>query len=418
MRIDSAASPGPSLKLLNAAAVLNFAWDHGAFTASDAIAATGLTRTTVIGLCVELVDRGWLIELPDTRVAGARYRKGRPARRYALHAKRAVVVGIDAGLHTVTTRVVDLRGEVLALSHTVPANVRPSPAERIATIDEGLSRALASAGVDPSAVLCLVVGIPAPTDARGESPRGWDEFWQRMNPGLATHLRDRGRQVILENDANLAAIGEGKVGAGVGVDSYVTLLTGERLGAGFVLDGRLVRGSHGGAGEMHPLIQLDGVWNADGIAAVLRGLVQAARNEGRIPAESVLSTLPPDGLDAEAVLHAADDGDPLASAIVDELALRLARVSALLAGMLDVERIIFAGGVADSLALLLSRAAPRMAELMALPPPELVASALGSEVVGIGAVGRGLAWARENLLSLIADYPVAGAATHAGEAAP
>ncbi|MCU1442685.1 MAG: hypothetical protein JWQ59_835 [Cryobacterium sp.] len=52
-----------------------------AFTASDLMSTTGLTRSTVIGVCDELVRVGWLNELGDARAVGD-YQKGRPARRY------------------------------------------------------------------------------------------------------------------------------------------------------------------------------------------------------------------------------------------------------------------------------------------------------------------------------------------------
>lgn len=401
--IESILPTAISPKLLNAAAVLTFAWDRDDFTASDAIAATGLTRTTVIGLCVELVERGWLTELPDSRTAGKHYQKGRPARRYAFHARRAVIVGVDAGMHTVTTRVADLRGHVLAHSSAPLAGDWPTGDERVVAIDDGITHGLALAGVDAAEVLCVVVGVPAPADAQGTSPEGAAGFWRRMNPDLVTHLHERGWTAIIENDANLAAIGEGGVGAGVGLDCYITLLSGERFGAGFVLNGRLVRGSRGGAGEMHPLSQVEGVGEAQGIGAIARDWAREAKEGHHIPAGSSLSGFTIEELNAAAVLHAADEGDPTALRIVDRAATRLARISALLGGLLDVDRIIVAGGVAESLTLLLSRAEAQLTGLMDLPPPELVASTLGSDVVSIGAVSRGLAWAKENVQTLIAD---------------
>lgn len=395
--------PMTSLKLRNAGSVLTFAWTRDAFTASDAMAATGLTRTTVIGLCLDLVERGWLVELPDTRADGAQYQMGRPARRYALRDDRAVIVGVDAGLHTVTTRVVDLRGRVLALNRTVLEDSWPPAEERVAAIDDSITQALTSAGVDADAVLCLVVGVPAPTDAAGASPGGANGNWQRMNPDLGRRLHGRARTVIVENDANLAAIGEGTAGAGAGIDSYVTLLIGERFGAGLVVDGRLLRGSHGGAGELHPLSQIRGVGDADGIGNLLRRWVREAKDEDRIPATSPLSVLPHDGLHAEAVLRAAEEGDTFASAVVERAAERLACIAGVLGGLLDVDRVIFAGVMAPSLGPMLSSARRHLATLMDLPAPELVASALGGDVVGIGAVGRGLTWAHENVHELIAD---------------
>src|SRR5687768_980110 len=91
-------------------AVLSYAWDIGVFTASEAMSAVGLTRSTTIDVLDELVDFGLLHELPNAR-AGGEYQKGRPARRFELRADAAVVVGIDAGRLHITTSVADLRGE-------------------------------------------------------------------------------------------------------------------------------------------------------------------------------------------------------------------------------------------------------------------------------------------------------------------
>lgn len=394
-------------RMLSAAAVLRFAWDLDAFTASEAMAHTGLTRSTVIGLCDELIDRNWLVELADARLEGANYRKGRPARRYQLAVGRAAVVGIDAGVHSITTRVCDFRGTRLSQRRDVLAGDRPTAAERVAAIDLSIEHALSAARVARGDVACVVVGVPAPTDARGISPKDHSDFWRRMNPDLRGHLACQGLTALVENDANLAAIAEGAVGHGVGVGSFLTLLATERFGAGFVIDGRLLRGAHGGAGESHPFDLIEGVGSAEGVAALAREWALTARASGRLDSTSALMRLADDDVTAMSVFEVAQQGDRAALEIVERLADRLARISATLSGLLDVERIIFAGGVAPSLAQLLELAAPTLARLSHLAPPLLVASELGPEVVTVGAVHRGIEWVKDGLPSLIAESPVA-----------
>ena len=102
----------PPPRRTSAETLLAHAFDAGAFTATEAIDATGLTRSTVLAACEELVRLGWLHELDDARAAGE-YRIGRPARRYELDTAAGVVVGVDAGQHRVTAFVADLRGTVL-----------------------------------------------------------------------------------------------------------------------------------------------------------------------------------------------------------------------------------------------------------------------------------------------------------------
>lgn len=386
-----------SQKRANAAAVLDYAWGTTAFTASDVIAATGLTRSTVIALCDELVERGWLCELPNARAAGE-YRKGRPARRYELRASAGAVVGLDAGQHCVTAAVADLRGRELARAYTA---IDPDIVEqRVDVADATIADALEKAGVPTEAILCIAVGVPAPTDLDGASPEGEFEFWSRMNPGFAAHFREQGRLTEVENDANLAALAEGALGAGVGASSYIALMSGERFGAGYVVEGHLVRGKRGAAGEMRLLSLVEGVGSTHGIAALLREWALELRASGTVDASSPIMKTPKAKLGAEVVFRAADSGDPAALVLLDRMAERLARICAVLGGLLDVERIVLSGAVAASLGLLLPRTAARLDELTHPPAPALVASPLGGGVVSIGAVVRALEIVKTNAITL------------------
>jgi len=386
-------------KRANAAAVLDYAWGTTAFTASDAIAATGLTRSTVIALCDELVERGWLRELPNARAAGE-YRKGRPARRYELRASAGAVVGVDAGQHCITAAVADLRGNALGRTYTEIDPEGRADAERVQTADATIAKALELAGVPKASVLCVAVGVPAPTDLDGNSPEGEYEYWSRMNPGYAAHFRERGLLTEIENDANLAALAEGALGAGVGVSSYIALMAGERFGAGYVVDGHLVRGKRGAAGELRLLSLVEGVGSTHGIGALLRTWALELRASGTVDPESPIMKTPKARLGAEVVLNAAAAGDGAASGLVDRMAERLARICAVLAGLLDVERIIVSGAVAQSLDLLLPRTAARLDDLTHPPAPELVASSFDGGVVSIGAVVRALEIVRTNASAL------------------
>lgn len=389
-----------SLRRANAAAVLEYAWGRTAFTASDAIAATGLTRSTVIALCDDLVERGWFAELPNARAAGEEYRKGRPARRYELRASAGAVVGVDAGQHCITATVADLRGNVLARTYTEIDPDGLGGPERVKAADATIDQAIALSGVPKASVMCVTVGVPAPTDRDGESPDGEYEYWRRMNPGYAAHFRARGLLTEVENDANLAALAEGALGAGVGASSYIVLMSGERFGAGYVVDGHLVRGKRGAAGELRLLNLVEGVGSTEGIGALLRDWALALRSSGTVDTSSPIMEAPRPNLSAELVFEAAAAGDPAALALLDRMAERLARVCAVLGGLLDVERIIFSGAVADSLAPVLPRTAAVLEGLTHPPAPDLVASPLGGGVVSLGAVTRALEIVRTDAIVL------------------
>jgi len=408
------------LRRMNAAEVLRHAWSVDAVTASDLIALTGLTRSTVLGVCDDLIDHGWMVSLADARSTGE-YRKGRPARRYALARSAGHVVGVDAGQHQLTAVVADLRGDVLARA---VRRIDPcgSADDRRRIVSTLVDDALASASLADDDVLAVTVGVPAPTDAEGRSPvEAGADFWELMNPDYVGLFAPRGWAVVVENDANLAAVAEAAAasrtdrevggGAGAATASFVTLLAGERFGAGFVLDGALVRGNRGAAGEMRLLDLVDGVGSADGIGAVLRDWARAARALGTVPESSPLRAMPLDRLDAVAVLAAADAGDPTALRLVERMAERFGRVCAVLSGMLDVDRIVVAGAVAPSIGLLLERTTPWLSRFTHRAAPEVVASTLGDAVVTTGAVERALAHVRGHALEL--TLPGAADATRA-----
>ena len=79
-----------------------------------------------------------------------------------------------------------------------------------------------------------------------------------MNPGLIA-ASPWPPLVRVENDAYLAAVAEGAIGRRRGCDDFVVLLAGERLGAGVVVDGRILRGAHGGVAEMVAFDRVSGV---------------------------------------------------------------------------------------------------------------------------------------------------------------
>jgi predicted NBD/HSP70 family sugar kinase len=226
-----------------------------------------------------------------------------------------------------------------------------------------------------------------------------------MNPGFAAHFRARGWHTTIENDANLAALAERAHGAGRGVRSFAALLSGERFGAGIVVDGALVRGSYGGAGEMRLLDYVAGVGSPHGIGFLARSWGREAHESGALPGGSDLRDLPSSAVDAPAVFAAARDGDVGAIAVVDRLADRLARVCAVIDGMLDVDRIVIAGGVAPVVGDLLRRTADILGDMVHAPAPELVASAFGADAVLVGASSLALEHVRANAL----DFPLRAA---------
>jgi predicted NBD/HSP70 family sugar kinase len=398
--------PSHSVRVANARVVLEHMWDVDAVTGSDLIAATGLSRATVHDVCEELIDLRWVREVENQREYGG-YRKGRPARRYAFDARAGVVVGVDAGQHRVSATVTNLRGEECGRAARSTGGGWPASGHRQEIISRTVLDALVAAAVAPEAVLAVAVGLPAPVDEASRTAFRGNAYWESMNPDVAEHLtRRHGWTVLLDNDANLAALAEGWRGHGQGVRSHVTLLAGERLGAGVVDDGRILRGAHGGAGEMRYLRMVEGVGSAHGIAALARDWARAALSDPADGTPSMLRDTEPAAIDAEAVFAAARHGDPLACAVIERLGQRMARVVATLASIVDTEQVVIAGGVAASCGPIIDIVTRDLPLYSDASRPRVLASRLGDEIVSIGATAAALGHVRRNALDIA--VPTAG----------
>lgn len=393
------ATTTPSLRRHSLDAVLRLAWSTDAFTASDVIARVGLTRSTAIDVLDELTQRGLLNEMPNARAVGE-YSKGRPARRFGFRADAGVVVGVDAGRGHITAAVADLRGDVLATSRLTVDPERDSPDRRRRAAETTVSATLTRAQRTRADIVAMCVGVPAPVDRDGRSPVHYDRFWERMNPGFVDSFAAWSPIVRVENDASLAAIAERARGAAVGCDDFVALLAGERFGAGIHLDGRLLRGKHGGAGETVAFDRVDGVGSAEGLAPRCVAAAHAARAAGTLPPDSPLRRLAPEEVDAKTVLDLAAAGDEGALAVAREVGPALAGVVGMFGSLFDVDRVIVSGAIAAGAAPIIAAARDALPRALDLPAPAIAASTLGADIVSIGAVAAAVDAARERALDL------------------
>jgi predicted NBD/HSP70 family sugar kinase len=317
------------------------------------------------------------------------------------------VLGIDA-TDRVTVRVADLRGDRVAEASEPLAHVSVPAGERVAAVRRAADAALVAAAVDPARVLAVTVGVPTPVDADGR-PVGREAYLPGL-PGrdLGTEIGGRnGWPVVLENDANLAALGERWRGVAAGVDDLVVMVADERLGSGLFLGGRPVRGHAGGAGELRVLELIERVGSTYGIAYLVRTLGAEAvarwcRGTGRPRRRGrLLWTMAggdPAKVETATVLEAARAGDEVALEIVDEVANRMAHAVAALAGMLDPELVVISGAVADEGDLFLDRIRARLLPDLIDNPPRLAMSTLGDQAVVTGAVRLALDHVEASLL--------------------
>ena len=383
------------LRRVSAGAVLEFLRASAAVTVTDVMAATGLTRATTIAVCEDLVRRGWVLERENQREFGG-YHKGRPARRFEINDRAGVVLGMDIGYSKVTVVVSDLRGRTLGRSSQPFQAGEVDSGERIAFIDGVAESALRSAGAGSGQVLAVCAGVAAPVDRHGDVV-ATQKFWGLFDLGLQPALKEtRGWTVLLENDANLAALGDRWQGAAAGTDDVVVILASERLGSGIVEGGRLVHGTRGSAGELAYLDLVEGVGDTYGIAHLARTWAAEAL---ATPAPTALRSLQDGRVEAEQVFAAAKEGDAVALGILDRLADRMARVVGTIATLLNPELVVIGGGVADSADVLLAPISERLTGFTATPA-RVAVSPLGDSIVTVGAVRCALDYIEKNSLDL------------------
>ncbi len=380
--VASADTSPASLRRANGTRILRILSAGGTHTASSLIERTGLTRTTVLAVCDDLIGGGWVQELGTARSNSAR--AGRPARQMELAWRAAYVVGIDVGVFHSTVLLADLGGEVVARSQSHFRHGEATTASsRLVGVDKAVRKALQIAGVSPELVLGVGMGVAAPVSRDGEVPVA-DAFWRGFGVGNEGLPSLPGVGVLIDNDANLAARAELWRGAAQGARHAAVVLAGRRLGSGIVEDGRVLHGHRGGSGELGFLYLVRGVGGSEGIAwlAETWGRESAADEAGML---HDLCHGDPRKLTSEDVFAAAAAGDRAARKVTRRIADRMARVIGVVATITDPEVVVIAGAIAPSAAQLLPDLLKNLGKYVRLQP-RVLASELGEDVVALGAV--------------------------------
>jgi glucokinase len=313
------------------------------------------------------------------------------------------VLGLDIGGTKLAAGVVSAEGEVLSWERT-PSEATEGPDRVIARlVDLGrLSLRRAAVSIEDINAVGAACGGPLDPEAgviiNALNNPGWVNVpLKRMLEGAL------GRRVYVENDANAAALGEHRFGAGRGIDNlvYITVSTG--IGGGLILDGRLYRGENGNAGEIgHLQVAYNGRACHCGGQGCLEAYVSGT-NIARRAREALVSEEPslllelagtPDRITAETVADATRRGDGVATRVWDETIDVLAAGVASTINAFNPRLVIIGGGVTAAGDLLfeplrrraLARAMPPLAAVTRIVPAEL-----GERTGVIGAAAVALA---------------------------
>ena len=298
----------------------------------------------------------------------------------------ALVLGLDLGARFLRGAICDLKGELQA-RHDVELRAA-DVGEALHGITELRDALVATAAVDGTLIDGAVVGVPGVVDA--ETGR----IHMTSVPGLDGMAFGReieqklGLRTTVENDINLAALGERWIGIARGVDDFVFLSIGTGLGAGIVLHGDLHRGRHGAAGEL----DLASAGRPDRIDPCADALCELA---AELAANDAGTSLTPP-YSPPAIFAAARSGDRAARAVVREEARRIALNVVPIAAVGDVDVVVLGGGIGMNGDLLLEPVRRYLTEWLPFPP-RVEVSGLGDAAVLSGALAVGRRHALENV---------------------
>lgn len=309
-----------------------------------------------------------------------------------------LVAGIDLGGTKILGRAVD------------PADARSSLAEVRVDTPRGDAAIVEAIGVAVDRLVAATEATGRPIGAVGVGAAGQVDLdgVLRFAPNLpgvvelpvAGALTPRlGRPVVVDNDANTAAVAEHRLGAARGTTEAVLVTLGTGIGAGFVVGGALYRGAAGMAGEPgHMVVDPHGppcpcgrrgCWERFASGSGLGRLARDAAAAGRCDRVVDLAGGDHEAVRGEHVTQAAREGDPDAVAVLGQFAWWVALGVANLVNVLDPEIVVIGGGLAEAGDLLLDPVRLAFDGLVLAPdhrPPVRLATAeLGADAGAIGA---------------------------------
>jgi predicted NBD/HSP70 family sugar kinase len=359
---------------------------YGPRTRAELVHLSGLSRPTVSSA---LADLGGADLVSEQVGAAAKPVGGRPASVVRLTRRAGIAVGVDVGRRHVRVALADLGHAVLTERQSrTDFDIDDRPREALDLGTTLVDAALHGIGATRADVVGVGLGVPAPItrDWRIGSP-GMLPGWADVLP--ADELTARlSLPVRVDNDANLAALGEYVWGAGRGCADlvYVKLATG--IGAGIVLDGRLYRGAAGTAGELgHVTLDARGPVCRCGN----RGCVELSVGGRALLSHARLTH--PDLTDLAGLIALAQAGDPGCRRLLADAGTQLGYALGNLVNLINPQRVLLGdelGAATDILREPLQRGLAETAFTAAAASVEVVQSALALRAAALGGVALAL----------------------------
>ena len=369
------------MRAINRSAVLDLVRRESPISRTEIAERLDVSLPTVMRILDELIEENLVV--PDDGMQSGR---GRPRALVRFNETGFVVLGVDLGGTKMYGAVADLGGNILHEEHLERHGTSGEDSYR--TLVALIEKLLTSSHAINNRILGVGVGAPGETQ-HNQGVVTWAPSLNWRDFPLKEKLRaEFGLPVIIENDVNLAALGELWFGVDNAPQNMVLIAIGTGIGAGVIIDGALYRGSFNAAGEVGYMIfgrdqlgqhyehfgAFEALASGTGIAQRANGL----KNNGALTKEAVAIT-------SEDVFEALQEGEPWARTIIAETVDYWAMAIVGISAVLDPELIILSGGVIKSGKLIEDMLNARLRG--AIPRhPQVMLSRLGSRAAVLGTI--------------------------------
>ncbi len=373
---------------MNDRAALELLLSHGPLSRTTLGNLTGLSKPTASQLLARLESAG-LVRASGTSAG----RPGPNAQLYEINGSIAYVAGLDVMPSRIRSAVADVTGKVVG-SYELPTPGR-SAKGTVDRVIKAIEGAVGEAGLNRNRLHRVSIGTPGgfdPTTGRLRYAMhlpGWHspQLLDELAAAIAVPLE-------VENDVNLAAVAEQRIGHAKEAENFILLWGEDGIGAAIVINGRLHRGATGGAGEV-------GFLPVPGTALVRNvGRNNAGGFQELAGGESVLNLARAHGIKArtaKAAMAAALEAEGAGDAVLTEYAHRLAVGLAALVAVVDPELIVLAGGVITAGGERLRGLIQEELAELAVPRPRLLMTAIHEDPVLAGALQSALTTTRDEV---------------------
>ncbi len=386
------------LRQSNARTLLRLLRENSPCSKADLVRLSGLSAPTVSSAVTYLESLNLVENLGDGESSG-----GRPPEMLRFNATHGYVAGVDIGGTRLRMVLADLNGRIVTQWATQFTEKQRTPKAVCGLIHDGLKMMCQDASTSLKKVLHITVGAPGVTNVNSgvvlSAPnlRDWNDV-----PLRSMIEREIGTEATVENDTNLAAVGEQWRGSASGIENFIFIALGTGVGAGIFLRGHLHHGANWSAGEIgysavhgqprrtievHQTGQMERSIGGLGIEAEWQKLL--ARERRSTPELAKLR--------ATEIFDLAVDGDRLAIQVVNSTSQILTDCIVEMSLVLDPEVVILGGGVGSHPEL--CRGTEKLLAHNEFARPQVRSSSLGTQAQLHGAIFLSLTATEARLLA-------------------